>query len=127
MTTDDKAQEETPRFFDSPRNVKGFLWGFFALCIAVVGFELFRPLGGGAPVTGDEADAVHHLAERAGALEFVGSFALYGFVSCVALVIMGKGLRRLAMRPEDYYDPEPTESTKPGVPNDAPTPSGEAH
>jgi hypothetical protein len=121
MTTDDKAQEETPRFFDSPRNVKGFLWGFFALCIAVVGFELFRPLGGGAPVTGDEADAVHHLAERAGALEFVGSFALYGFVSCVALVIMGKGLRRLAMRPENYYDADSTDL------DDEPTPSDEAH
>jgi hypothetical protein len=125
MTTDETpptAKEEKPRFLDNPRNVKGILWGFLVLCLAVVGYEIYRPLGGASGgVSGDEAEAVHHLAERAGALEFVGSFALYGFVSCVALVVLGKGLRRLAMRPEDYYDPEPTEP-------DEPTPtSDEAH
>jgi hypothetical protein len=125
MTSEDSKPEEKPRFFDKPRNVKGFLWGFLGLCIAVVGYEIFRPLGGRTGGgTGDEADAVHHLAERAGALEFVGSFALYGFVSCVALVILGKGLRRLVMRPEDYYDPQPTE---PSEPDDATTPPDEAH
>ena len=128
MTTDDTTpaetsdQEEPPRFLDNPRNVKRILWGFFGLCIAVAGDEIFRPLSGGeAPLTEEGAEAVHHLAERAGALEFVGSFALYGFVSCVALVIMGKGLRRLVMRPEDYYDPDPTDQ------DDAATPSDEAH
>ena len=29
---------------------------------------------------------------------------LYGFVACVFLVLMAKLLRRILMRPEDYYD-----------------------
>lgn len=33
-----------------------------------------------------------------------GFYAIFGFVACVALVIAAKGLRRLLMRPEDYYD-----------------------
>jgi hypothetical protein len=33
-----------------------------------------------------------------------GFYALYGFVACVALVLTAKGLRRILMRPEDYYD-----------------------
>jgi hypothetical protein len=33
-----------------------------------------------------------------------GFHGLFGFVACVALVIAAKGLRRLLMRPEDYYE-----------------------
>ena len=31
-------------------------------------------------------------------------YAVYGFVACVALVLAAKVLRRVVMRPEDYYD-----------------------
>jgi hypothetical protein len=31
-------------------------------------------------------------------------YAFYGFVACVALVLAAKVLRRVVMRPEDYYD-----------------------
>ncbi|MGD8319309.1 MAG: hypothetical protein PVJ02_02605 [Gemmatimonadota bacterium] len=31
-------------------------------------------------------------------------YPLYGFVGIVILVLAAKGLRRLVMRPEDYYD-----------------------
>ena len=31
-------------------------------------------------------------------------YALYGFVACVALVLAAKVLRRVVMRPEDFYD-----------------------
>ena len=34
----------------------------------------------------------------------VGFYAVYGFVACVALVLTAKALRRILMRPEDYYD-----------------------
>lgn len=30
-------------------------------------------------------------------------YAVYGFVACVALVLAAKALRRILMRPEDYY------------------------
>ena len=33
-----------------------------------------------------------------------GFHAGYGFVSCVALVFAARGLRRILMRDEDYYD-----------------------
>jgi hypothetical protein len=33
-----------------------------------------------------------------------GFYAFFGFLACVALVLMAKILRRILMRPEDYYD-----------------------
>ena len=44
-----------------------------------------------------------HAVERVHALDFVGSYALYGFVACVVLVLLGKLLRRAVMRDENYY------------------------
>jgi hypothetical protein len=62
-----------------------------AAAIAVL-VELVRPLG---------ADG--HGVERVTALDFPASYALYGFVACVVLVVLGRGLRRLVMRDERYY------------------------
>ena len=31
-------------------------------------------------------------------------YGVFGFVACVVLVVTAKGLRRLLMRAEDYYD-----------------------
>jgi hypothetical protein len=39
------------------------------------------------------------------AIEHVyGFYGIFGFVACVALVLIAKQLRRVLMRPEDYYD-----------------------
>ena len=39
------------------------------------------------------------------AIEHVwGFYAIYGFVGCVFLVLAAKAMRRILMRPEDYYD-----------------------
>jgi hypothetical protein len=62
-----------------------------AAALAVL-VELARPLG---------ADG--HGVERVAALDFAGSYALYGFIACVALVVLGRGLRRLVVRDEHYY------------------------
>jgi hypothetical protein len=35
---------------------------------------------------------------------WIGFHAGYGFVSCVALVFAARGLRRILMRDENYYD-----------------------
>ena len=35
---------------------------------------------------------------------FFGFHSLYGFVACVALVLIAKGMRRFLMRGEDHYD-----------------------
>lgn len=45
-----------------------------------------------------------HGIERVHALDFLASYALYGFTACVALVLMGRLLRRGVMRDENYYD-----------------------
>ncbi len=103
MTTEpsNAKSDEKPRYLDKPGNVNRLLWVFYAVCAGVVAVEFVRPLGGHG---GDGAEEVHALAERASSLEFLGSFAVYGFIACVALVLMGKGLRRLTMRSEDFYD-----------------------
>ena len=44
-----------------------------------------------------------HAVERIHALDFPTSYAIYGFVSCVLLVLVGRVLRRLVMRDEAYY------------------------
>lgn len=51
------------------------------------------------PIVGAE-----HGAERIAALEFFGSYAIYGFVGCCVLVLLGRVLRRLVMRGERYYE-----------------------
>jgi hypothetical protein len=33
-----------------------------------------------------------------------GFYAFFGFVACVTLVLVAKQLRRILMRPENYYD-----------------------
>jgi hypothetical protein len=41
--------------------------------------------------------------KRVPALEFIASYAVYGFGACVLLVLVGILLRRLVMRDENYY------------------------
>jgi len=50
--------------------------------------------------------ADEHAVERVHALDFVASYAVYGFVACVILVLLGLVLRRLIMRHEKYYGGE---------------------
>ena len=39
-----------------------------------------------------------------------GFYGIFGFVMCILLVLAAKAMRRLLMRPEDYYAPHGTES-----------------
>lgn len=50
------------------------------------------------------ADLLVHRHAEAGFDAAFGFYGLYGFVACVALVLIAKLLRRGVMRPEDYYD-----------------------
>ena len=56
-------------------------------CAAVAGADLFYTKHG------------HYGVE-----EWLGFYGAYGFVSCVALVLLGVQLRRIVKRDEDYYD-----------------------
>lgn len=62
-------------------------WGVVAICALVVGADLFYEKYGAYP-----------------AETWIGFHGLYGFVSCVALVLAAKGVRVLLKRDEDYYE-----------------------
>lgn len=49
-------------------------------------------------------DFVLHKHEDFAFAAWFGFYGFYGFFACVALVLAAKGLRRLLMRGEDYYE-----------------------
>jgi len=49
-------------------------------------------------------DFIVHRHTEAGFDGAWGFYGFYGFFACVALVLAAKLLRRILMRPEDYYD-----------------------
>ena len=83
MNTSDKKQY----LFDNPRNISRLLGGFYVICLLllVLDFILHR-----------------HVAHRWEG--FTGFYALFGFIACVALVLIATQLRKILMRKEDYYD-----------------------
>ena len=80
---------KAPDFFDKPENIKLILRVFYGICASLVIAELF---------------AHHHILH---AWENLPAFhAIFGFVVCLALVLIAKLLREVIMRKEDYYDAE---------------------
>jgi len=82
MTTDRKKY-----WLDDSRNVRRLYHGLWAIGIGLALLDL----------------VVHRHAE-AGFDGLFGFYGVYGFVACVSLVLAAKVLRKLVMRPEDYYD-----------------------
>jgi len=81
------AEQEKQHLFDKPQNVKRLFMAFYVLCAASVAAGLFIE------------EVHHHPWENLPAF-----YPLYGFLGIVVLVYVAKLLRRVAMRPEDYYD-----------------------
>jgi len=79
--------DEAPGVWDRRENVQRLFGVLYAVCAVLVLLDL----------------VVHRHAEHPWE-HVVEFYPLYGFVGIVILVIAAKGLRRLAMRPEDYYD-----------------------
>jgi len=81
--------DKTPGFWDRKANQDLLFRALYAVSAVLVIVDLF----------------VHRHAEHP--WEHVKAFyPLYGFVGIVILVLAAKGLRRLTMRPEDYYGAE---------------------
>ncbi len=82
-----RPEGERDYFLDKPGNVKMLINVFYVICavLVVLGFVLHQEH--------------HHPWE-----DLPAFYPLYGFVGIVVLVIIAKLLRRVAMRPEDYYD-----------------------
>ena len=79
--------DERLHFWDNPRNVKLLFNLFYACCavLVVLGFVVHLEH--------------HHSWENLPAF-----YPIYGFVGIVILVQVAKVMRRLLMRPEDYYE-----------------------
>ncbi len=73
--------------FDNPKNIKRLRLVFFILLVLVLVAEFFVEKHG--------EFTVEH---------FYGFYAVYGFMAYVFLIFVAKGLRRIIMRKEDYYD-----------------------
>jgi hypothetical protein len=84
---EDKTPNEKTYFFDKPGNVDRFLRVFYVICAILIVADLF----------------IHRHVSMS--LEEIPTFyASYGFIACVLLVLLAKGLRKLVIRREDYYE-----------------------
>jgi hypothetical protein len=82
-----KRPHKKKHIFDKPENVTRFLRGFYFICalLFLLDFILHRH--------------ITHSWENAPVF-----YALFGFIACVALVLLAKLMRKVLMRKEDYYD-----------------------
>jgi len=76
-------------FTDRPGAVKRFFWSFYALCGILLVVEPLVPASG-HPHPWEES---------------FGFYMIAGFVSFWFLVLVAKLMRRVLIRPEDYYQP----------------------
>ena len=81
-----KPEGEKDRFFDKIKNIKWVLGVFLVISVITLGIDLFFD---------------RHTDHRFESL--AGFYGIWGFVSCVVLVLAAKQLRKLVMRGEDYY------------------------
>lgn len=88
----------SPYVFDSPKNRQRFTRGFLIVCIILVLLDF---------------SGVRHADHPWEAL--FSFYPLYGFVSCVVLVLLAKKLRQVIMRQEAYYEPYPGPETRKDV------------
>jgi len=74
-------------WLDDPRHVDRLVHGFYIVCGLLLVIDVFVPKHG--------PFAIEHVW---------GFYGFFGFFACVALVLIAKQLRRVLIRPEDYYD-----------------------
>ena len=85
------ALDERQHVWDNPRNVKRLFNVFYALCAILV---VLDPL----------LDLVIDRHRNHAWESWPAFYPLFGFVGIVVLVLIAKLMRRVLMRPEDYYD-----------------------
>lgn len=79
--------ERREHWLDEPRNVTRIYHALWVVCALLVAADLFYT-------------KKTYFAFEA----WIGFHGWFGFVSCVALVLAAKELRKVVMRAEDYYD-----------------------
>lgn len=81
-----KPSGEPQGWVERPRNVTRIFRGLVLVCVAI-----------------GLADFLYHKHVHYDFEQWPGFYGVYGFVSCVGLVLLAKQLRRLIKRDEDYY------------------------
>lgn len=84
--------ENRPLYWVTRAAARRALIALHAIALLVVLIELVIPFSEDG-----------HGVERVHALELPASYAIYGFIACVVLVLLGRALRRVVMRDERYY------------------------
>jgi len=87
MKIETNNTEQKIPFFDNPKNVMWIIRIFYAICILLV-----------------VADFIVHRHIYVSFEEIPTFYALYGFIACVVLVFIAKGMRSFVMRDEHFYD-----------------------
>ena len=83
----ENAADGKRRWLDNPKNVDKIVYGVYAISAFLLVIDPFIHKHG--------PFAIEH---------WWGFYGIYGFISCVFLVLAAKELRKLIMRREDYYD-----------------------
>jgi hypothetical protein len=81
------AHKTQAYWLDNPANVERIVRALYLICAVLVVADIFVPKHG--------PFAIEHI---------FGFYAWFGFLACVGLVLAAKVMRRVLMRPEDYYD-----------------------
>jgi len=96
----DASKNESLRWLDDARNVRKVYRFVWVVCAVLL-------VAGEGLLVWSRAVGDDHVGHPGFAFEtWPGFYALFGFVACVALVLAAKELRKLLMRPADYYEPE---------------------
>ena len=74
-------------WLEVPGNLKRLLRWFYTICAILLAIDLVFHRH------------VIHLWEN-----LFGFYGIFGFVACTVLVLIAKEMRKVLMRPEDYYD-----------------------
>ncbi len=88
---------ERERFLDRPENVRKVLAVLYAICGVLLALDLVNFVLQQLEI----ADLRHGLRWWEGLPSY---YSVYGFVACVALVLIAKQMRRVLRRDEDFYD-----------------------
>ena len=87
MSDNRDASSGPPSWFEQPGTVRLVIVATYALCALLT-----------------IADILIHKHTPFRIEHTFAFYAWFGFVACVGLVLVAKALRRILMRPEDYYD-----------------------
>ncbi|MEJ8571334.1 hypothetical protein [Microbaculum marinum] len=87
MTSAPGSTDERRDRLADPRTARYLVWALYAVC---AGLLLIDPL-----VHKHGPFAIEH---------WIGFYGIYGFVVSIGLVLVAKAMRRILMRPENYYD-----------------------